>query len=386
MRGKRVVADVIEIGRLLLECKERWGHGNWLPWLEAEFGWGVDTAEDYINIHKTFGNSDRGPNLVLPIRSLRLLAAPGTPESARAEVIERAEAGEHLKHDEVREIIASHGREAVLAAATHIRAAELQARDDARKAVFTKTVTVSLAAGLHHGDFRVLSGGIEDGCTDLVLTDPPYDEPSLYGDAARVAARILKPGGSFLAYAAHRHLPTVLSACAAHLDYWWTLAALQPGATRLMEHLGIRCTYTPIVWFVRGTRGDVQSIIFDSASGPREKTLHPWQKSEAVPRYYIENLTAPNGLVVDFFAGSGTTCAAAKALGRRWIGFEIDADTVERASQRIGAAPEPGLPLASDPAPPPAAEPVREAEPPDPWADLDIPPPFRRPRTAKAAP
>jgi hypothetical protein len=37
-----------------------------------------DTAEDYINIHKTFGNSDHGPNLSLPMRSLRLLAAPST--------------------------------------------------------------------------------------------------------------------------------------------------------------------------------------------------------------------------------------------------------------------------------------------------------------------
>ena len=36
--GKRVVADVAEIGRRLFECKRICGHGNWLPWLEREFG------------------------------------------------------------------------------------------------------------------------------------------------------------------------------------------------------------------------------------------------------------------------------------------------------------------------------------------------------------
>ena len=42
--GKRVVADVVEIGRHLSECKAICGHGNWLPWLEREFGWTDDTA------------------------------------------------------------------------------------------------------------------------------------------------------------------------------------------------------------------------------------------------------------------------------------------------------------------------------------------------------
>lgn len=31
--GKRVVGDIVEIGRRLADCKERLGHGEWLPWL-----------------------------------------------------------------------------------------------------------------------------------------------------------------------------------------------------------------------------------------------------------------------------------------------------------------------------------------------------------------
>jgi hypothetical protein len=43
--GRRVIADVIEIGRLLADCKDQCGHGNWLPWIKREFGWSADTAE-----------------------------------------------------------------------------------------------------------------------------------------------------------------------------------------------------------------------------------------------------------------------------------------------------------------------------------------------------
>jgi AcrR family transcriptional regulator len=37
--GKRAAGDVIEIGRRLTEMKELCGRGNWLPWLQREFGW-----------------------------------------------------------------------------------------------------------------------------------------------------------------------------------------------------------------------------------------------------------------------------------------------------------------------------------------------------------
>src|SRR5262245_35174593 len=36
---KRGVGDVTEIGRRLSECKKLVGHGNWLTFLEREFGW-----------------------------------------------------------------------------------------------------------------------------------------------------------------------------------------------------------------------------------------------------------------------------------------------------------------------------------------------------------
>ena len=49
--GKRVIDDIIEIGRLLTEAKQIAGHGNWLPWLEREFQWTDDTALNFMRVH-----------------------------------------------------------------------------------------------------------------------------------------------------------------------------------------------------------------------------------------------------------------------------------------------------------------------------------------------
>src|SRR4029077_8099526 len=35
---KRVIEDVVKIGRRLTQAKELAGHGCWLPWLDHEFG------------------------------------------------------------------------------------------------------------------------------------------------------------------------------------------------------------------------------------------------------------------------------------------------------------------------------------------------------------
>jgi DUF3102 family protein len=64
--GKRVVADVIEIGRRLTEAKPIAGHGNWLAWLEREFKWTEMTATRFINVYE-MSKSNNLLDLELPI-------------------------------------------------------------------------------------------------------------------------------------------------------------------------------------------------------------------------------------------------------------------------------------------------------------------------------
>src|SRR5215471_7146416 len=93
--SKRVVGDVIEIGRRLTECKRIAGYGQWLSWLKREFQWAESTAERYIRSYEVFGSN---PSHVtdlpdLPLRTFYLLAAPSTSEAARNEVLEQAKSG-----------------------------------------------------------------------------------------------------------------------------------------------------------------------------------------------------------------------------------------------------------------------------------------------------
>jgi hypothetical protein len=108
----RIVSDVAEIGRRLLDVKRIVGHGNWLPWLDREFGWSEDTAERFIRVHEFVeGLSDSASvrNLVLnlPVSSVYLLAAPSTPEAAKTEILKRAEAGEQVTAAETKRVVAA---------------------------------------------------------------------------------------------------------------------------------------------------------------------------------------------------------------------------------------------------------------------------------------
>ncbi len=53
---------------------------------------------------------------------------------------------------------------------------------------------------------------------------------------------------------------------------------------------------------------------------------HPARFPEKLPAFFISFLTDPGDLILDIFAGSNTTGAAAEAAGRRWMAFELSHD------------------------------------------------------------
>jgi site-specific DNA-methyltransferase (adenine-specific) len=71
----------------------------------------------------------------------------------------------------------------------------------------------------------------------------------------------------------------------------------------------------------------------------REKTGYPTQKPEAVLRRVLAPSSRPGDWVLDFFAGSGTTGAAAAALGRRFVLVDANPTAVEVMRTRLGEAP-----------------------------------------------
>jgi DUF3102 family protein len=106
--GKQTVANIIEIGCRLTDAKNIAGHGNWLPWLDREFGWKEQTARNFMRAYELSLKSPKFADLALPLSGLYLLAAPSTPPEARDEIIERAEAGEALPVAEVKRVVEKH--------------------------------------------------------------------------------------------------------------------------------------------------------------------------------------------------------------------------------------------------------------------------------------
>lgn len=189
---------------------------------------------------------------------------------------------------------------------------------------------------VHVGDFRKLSDKVADGSISLIFTDPPYDKKAeeLFEGLADFAANKLAEGGSLLMYLGHLQLRSALNAFEGKLRHWWTCACFHEGGKTLMREYGIRVGWKPMLWFVKGTRDDKQSIVSDVVSGTTEKSHHDWQQDQAEAEYWIENLCPVDGIVCDTFLGGGTTAAAAIAKSRKWVGFEIDHDQAVLAMSR----------------------------------------------------
>ena len=67
------------------------------------------------------------------------------------------------------------------------------------------------------------------------------------------------------------------------------------------------------------------------------KKAHPTQKPESLLYRVILASTSPGAVVLDPFAGTGTTGAVAKRLGRSFVGIERDEQYAKLAKQRISA-------------------------------------------------
>jgi site-specific DNA-methyltransferase (adenine-specific) len=78
--------------------------------------------------------------------------------------------------------------------------------------------------------------------------------------------------------------------------------------------------------------------------------FHGCQMPEQLLGRIIRCCSNPGDVVLDPFAGSGTTLAVANKLGRKWLGFEISEDYATKALARIAKTHE-GQPLEGAPEP-----------------------------------
>ncbi len=103
---KRTVEDIIEIGNDLAAVRDALPHGQFGPWLRAEFGWTERTARNFMAVAEGFGKTETISDLTIQPTAAYLLAAPSAPDEARETAIERAEAGEQITTAVAKEILA----------------------------------------------------------------------------------------------------------------------------------------------------------------------------------------------------------------------------------------------------------------------------------------
>jgi len=78
-----------------------------------------------------------------------------------------------------------------------------------------------------------------------------------------------------------------------------------------------------------------KSVLYISPRADESRGLHPTQKPVALMEYLIATYTQEGDTVLDPFCGSGTTGVAAVAMGRNFIGIEIDPKYCAMAEKRI---------------------------------------------------
>jgi DNA modification methylase len=70
----------------------------------------------------------------------------------------------------------------------------------------------------------------------------------------------------------------------------------------------------------------------------KEKTGYPTQKPEGVVRRMVQASSRPGDWVLDFFAGSGTLGAVARASGRRFVLIDSNPEAIDVMRARLGGS------------------------------------------------
>jgi site-specific DNA-methyltransferase (adenine-specific) len=193
---------------------------------------------------------------------------------------------------------------------------------------------------------------MESESVDFVLTDPPYMARYRARDGRTVAnddnGRWLEP-----AFSETYRLLRPNTFCVSF--YGWPvadrfIAAWRRAGFRIVGHIVFRKRYASSVRFLRSqheqayllAKGDVEpaaapmSDVLDwRYSGNR---LHPTQKPIEVLMPLIAAFCVRDGVVLDPFCGSGSTLVAARKVGCKFLGIELDREHHRTASNRLGSS------------------------------------------------
>lgn len=190
------------------------------------------------------------------------------------------------------------------------------------------------AVTIYHGDAREVLPALGLSDVRLIATDPPYDKGAewAYPFLAALAVEVLSGDGALVSYVGVRQMPAVFAALCPVLRYRWTLA-VENQQSAPIPGMWVLDEWKPIVWFER-KHNHQQRYLPTRLRGSSSKEWHRWGQPSRQSAQLIDFLTAPQDLVLDPFLGGGTVLYAAKGLGRRGVGIDVDEASCEIAANR----------------------------------------------------
>lgn len=224
---------------------------------------------------------------------------------------------------------------------------------------------------MHHADCR----NVLPAEADVIITDPPYGvtkhgemlgqiapnykekgthtrgyadhDPQAFSDLLRpsfdLMLRSVPKGGLTLAWCGNRTLAQMVSH-AEHTGWQMLDLVVFTGGGSWAKSKSMLAPRHETAALLRRPGGirdfnsDRTKTNHIHAPKTRGESDHPTTKPQTWMRAAIETFTAPGEVVLDPFAGSGSTLVAAYALGRGFVGVEQDAEFAGVAARRIGAA------------------------------------------------
>lgn len=210
---------------------------------------------------------------------------------------------------------------------------------------------------LMQGDCLELMKDIPDGSIDLIVTDPPYlmnyrsnyrkvkydyiigdkDGKDLIAKSIKEAYRVLKDNSAIYMFCSWHYVGFFKS----EFEKYFKLKNIIVWNKNNTSMGDLQGSYAPkheFILFGHKGRRLLEGFRYPDVLEAKRtgSKLHPTQKPVDLLEIFIKTSSKENDVVLDMFAGSGTTGVACKNLNRNFIGIELDEEYFKIAKERIG--------------------------------------------------
>jgi ParB-like chromosome segregation protein Spo0J len=229
---------------------------------------------------------------------------------------------------------------------------------------------IELGVELQHGNCVDLARSLPNESIDCLITDPPFAiEQIIAGGVTNTAAfNVIESNVSTpeIMEATYAELFPILAKKlkpGAHCYVFFGMGPMYDFLMTIMSKHGFLTDNLPIIWYKTRQSAQVreyhymttyEAILFSHFQErsrclknhthnvltipmlAAQKKVHPLQRPDELLRILIENSTHPGELILDCFAGSGSTLKVARDLQRKAIGFELDEGNYLKAVNWLG--------------------------------------------------